>query len=488
MNLLIASVYSIDSYSRGIMPDVLQQQINENPTATIYYLSCFNTFDVCYFNLEKKPEICYRCKKGVENTLKLIEGNFINLKISDLILDVDRKTAIEFFERNPEINFNLKYEDFELGAATLSTYISRTRDRDLISVDQNFVRELAFNALLVYLGVKRFVKDREIEKVFNFNGRQDYVRAIMRATMANEINCINVERARLGGYIEAYINVLPHNIINKWNLVQQCWNNSAHTEKEKYEIGTNFYERQKSGESILFPSYTGSMKKGNLPDTIHNGNKNIVLFNSSDDEFAALGKEYDNPYFKDQIDALQNLTTHFGTSLNSYNLIIRMHPNLKGVNHSFVTKILELDKSYPNIFVIAPESSTDSYSLINIAEKVISFGSTTGLEANFFRKPVILLGKGLYYYSLVAYVPKDVPEIYQLLKSNLTPKPLLDTIKFGYYFLEGGFKAEFYYEDSNGGGIFFKNVRIHEYSSWQRLQSKIIQLSYRFLNLRLKPN
>tara|TARA_R100000935_G_C2830315_1_gene164667 strand:- start:509 stop:1972 length:1464 start_codon:yes stop_codon:yes gene_type:complete len=486
MNILIASVFSIDSYSRGIMPDVLQDQIDSNPDANIYYLSCSNTFDVCYFNINKKPEVCYRCKEGVSNTLKLVDGNFQDIKISDLITDEDRRFADEFILKNFKIDFDLLYENFELGAATLSTYISRSRDRDLLFVDQEYVKELATNALVIYLSVKRFLVNEHIDVVYNFNGRQDYVRAILRASLASNKDCINIERARLGGFVESYKNVLPHNILNKWELVQECWDRSELSQQEKLKIGRDFFERQKSGESIIFPSYTGEMKKGSLPDTVFNGNKNIVLFNSSDDEFAALGKEFDNPYFKDQLEAIKFLTEFVGKSLSSHNLIIRMHPNLKGVKHDFATKILSLNKLYPNIIVISPESPTDSYELIKVADKVISFGSTTGLEANYQGKPVILLGKGLYYYSNVAYVPKNISEIKDLLKKDLQPKPKDDTIKFGFYFLTGGKKTKYYFEDSSGEGIFFKNVRIHYYTYAQRFKSKIIQIAYRFFNLRIK--
>lgn len=486
MNILVASVFSIDSYSRGIMPDVLQDKIDSNPDATIYYLSCSNTFDICYFNIHKEPDVCFRCKAGVSNTLKLIEGNFRSIKLSDLITDEDRRLVDEFLYNITRIDINLMYENFEIGAATLSSYISKTRDRDLLYVEQDFVKELAYNALTIYLGVKRFLNEENIDIVYNFNGRQDYVRAILKASIANNKDCINVERARLGGVIETYKNILPHNILNKWELVKECWQNSNLSEQEKIEIGSEFFERQRSGESIIYPSYTGGMEKGALPKSIFNGNKNIILFNSSDDEFAAFGKEYDNPYFKDQIEALQVITDHVGRKLPSYNLVIRMHPNLKGVKHEFVTKILDLNKSYPNVFVIAPESPTNSYELIGVADKVISFGSTTGLEANFQGKPVILLGKGLYYYSNVAYIPKDWSETQEFLRTNLEAKPTLDTIKFGFYFLTGGKKAKYYFEDNSGDGIFFKNVRVHYYTYAQRIKSKLIQQAYRSFKLRIK--
>lgn len=486
MNILIASVFSLDSYSRGIMPDVLQTQLDKYPNANIYYLTCSHSFDVCYFNLNKQPDVCYRCKTGVKNTLKLVSGKFRHVKVEDLVSSDDEQRAASYFKDKPVIKFDQTFENFEVGAATLSTYISRSRDRDLINVNQNYVKELAFNALSLFLGLQRFIESKNIDVVYNFNGRQDYVRAVMRASISKNIDCYNVERARFGGNIEFYKNVLPHNIRYKSGLVDQCWEDSNLSEAEKYEIGSNFFKRQKSGESIIFPSYTQGMDKGELPEIMLNGNKNIVLFNSSDDEFAALGEEYNNPYFKNQNEGLEYLTSLIGEHMQNFNLIIRMHPNLSGVTHKFVEDIKKLHLKFPNIFVIEPESKFDSYTLMDKADKVISFGSTTGLEANFYRKPVILLGKGIYFYSDVAYIPENLKEIEDFLRANLDSKPILNSVKFGFYFLRGGTKSLYYNENNLGEGVFFKGKRIHSYSILQRFKAKTIQTIYKFSEHRLK--
>lgn len=486
MNILVAAVFSIDSYSRGIMPDVLQNQIDENPAANIFYLSCFNSFEVCYFNPQKNPDVCYRCKTGVKNTLKLIAGNFTHLEINDVVDSEDRRIAEEFFQNKAQISFDQVYEDFEVGAATLSTYISVTRDRDLKNVDKPFVKELAVNALTLYLGLQKWLETNDIEVVYNFNGRQDYVRAVMRAAISQNINCYNAERTRLKGHIDFYKNTFPHDHKSRFELVEEYWKHSSLKNEEKKEIGASFYEHQKSGESVVFPSYTGKMKKGKVPESILNDKKNIVVFNSSDDEIAAFGELFQNPYFKDQNEGIRFLANYIGENLTEHNLIIRMHPNLAGVHQSYVDEIRDLHQTFPNVFVIEPESTIDSYALMEDAEKVISFGSTTGLEANFMRKPVILLGIGFYYQANFAYKPADRSEIEALLSSHLEPLSLDDALKVGFYFQKGGIKTEYYYEEKMGEGVYFKGRRIHFYSIEQRLKAKLIQKAYEYFNLRLK--
>jgi len=381
MNILVASVYSHNSYSRGIMPDVLQDQIDKFPGSKIYYLTNSNSFDICYFNIEKRPEVCYLCKTGVKNTLGLIEGKYEHIRISDIISPEDVKEAKAFFKNEKKITFDHTYNNFEVGAATLSTYISRTRDRELINVEQYFVKELAINALALYLATTRFLLEKNIEIIYNFNGRQDYVRAIMRACIATGKDCYNVERARLNGYVETYKNTLPHDIFEKKKHVDLCWEKATYTDKEKEQIGSSFFIRQRSGESVIFPSYLKHQKKNNLPKEIQNENENIVLFNSSDDEFAALGEQFNNPLFEDQATGIKYLVELFGQEFPNKNLIIRMHPNLKEVTFKYVQDIRDQHQRFPNIFVILPESDVDSYALMDSAVKILTFGSTIGMEA-----------------------------------------------------------------------------------------------------------
>jgi hypothetical protein len=476
MNILIASIYSYNSYSRGIMPDVLQSLIDEYPNAKIYYLTCSNSFSTCYFNEKSKPEYCFRCKTSTKNILSLVSGEFTHLKLNDIITSSHNKVANNFFAGNQHITKDLCFENFEIGEASISTYISKTRDKELLEIENSFVRDIAFNSLKVYLSLKRFIQDKNIDVVYNFNGRQDYLRAVFKASLANEIDCFNIERARIGGSIELFKNVLPHNILAKKKHIDDHWNNSELPLKEKIQIGSKFFKDQKSGKSVIFQSYTKEMQKQELPDSIKNGKKNIILYTSSDDEFAAIGKEFENPYFETQNEGIKYVVNILNNYKNEYNVFVRMHPNLKNVNYPYVEELRDMKKLGENIFVIEPDSQVDTYALMDLADKVISFGSTTGLEANFWEKPVILLNKCFYYYSNVCHVPENKNEIKSLLLKELTPLERIASIKFGFYYLTGGIKTKYYSENDFESGVFFKDTNTYSYSLNQKIKAKWIEL------------
>lgn len=480
MNILVASVFGYNSYSRGIMPDVLQTVLDKNPEARVYYLTNSQSFNICYFNLEKNPANCYRCKTGVKNALELINGEFIHLNISDLVSKKDLARADDFFAREETIKIEQRFEEFEVGEATLSTYISRTRDRELTEVNRDFVRELAINALALYLGLKRFLTEKDINVVYNFNGRQDYVRAVFKAALASGLDCYNVEQARPGGYLEYFKNVLTHNISAKKTLINSCWENSTLSKDEKIEIGKEFFRKQRSGNSVIFPSHIKEQTFNLLPSTISEEKENYVLFTSSDDEFAALGEDFHNPLFEDQFSGIHFLVELIGNKFPEKNFYIRMHPNLSGLQFDYVKNIRDLNGKYPNIFVIYPEDKIDSYALMDKAAKVISFGSTLGLEATFYQKPSILLGKSFFYYSDVTYNPKNKDEVEFLLNETLIAKPQISAIRFGFYYLKGGKKTKYYSQDKVKGEVLFKGKKIPNPSLKDKVVFQLLNKVYKY--------
>ncbi|TDN82172.1 capsular polysaccharide biosynthesis protein [Salegentibacter sp. 24] len=485
MKILIAAIYGINSYSRGIMPDWLQTQIDEFPEADIHYLTCSNSFDLCYFNKEKQPDICYRCKTGVKNSLQLIEGNYQHIKIDDIIKKEHRLLANRLFKEYQGNYFDLVYDNFEVGEASLSTYISITRDRYLTKMDEFPVRELVENALCLYLGIRDYIAKYNFNIVYNFNGRQEYVRAVLKASLAQGIDCWNLERPSLGGNIEFFKNTLPQDIKARWQNVEKNWKDSPLTVNEKEELGREFFDRKRIGEGVNMPSYVATQTEGELPSFIDEKSENIVVFTSSDDEYAALGDHFKNPFFKDQNEGLSYLAELVGKDFKQANLIIRMHPNLQYVNFDYVSYIKKLDQIYPNVHVIGPTSSIHTYALMKIASKVVVFGSTTGMEASLIGKPVILLGKCYYFYQDFVYVPDSKLDIKDLLSARLSSKASQDILKFGYYYLDGGVKAKYYFEDRKGKGIFLKGKRVFFYKFTQRLKAKIIQLIYWAFKIRI---
>ena len=488
MNTLIVSAYNVNTCSRSIMLDQLAERVeSKDPSDKIYYLNCSNSFDACYFNFEGKPNVCFSCRINANRNLKLFEGDYTPLSFQDIITEDDFKKANLFFDGNDAIDFDTKYENFEIGEALLSVFISNTRSRDLELANKSvYVVKSKINSLALYIATKRFLNENNINTVISFNGRMDYKRAIFRAAEALGIDCYNYERTRPGGYIEIFKNTLPHNIVSKTEWINKAWDNPEYTLDEKMKVGAQFFEEKKAGKVIVDKSYVAGQQKGLLPEEVKNSKHNIVLFTSSDDEFAAVGKEYKNPFFIDQLDGINYVVDLVGKQLPDSNLIIRMHPNLKGVKGAEATGILTLNKIHPNIHVIPPESPVDSYALIDMADKVVVFGSSIGIESSFWRKPVILLAKSFYWFLDVAYIPKGKEDILSLLKAELSNKDIVGCLKYGFYALKGGIKAKYYDQKTITSPPLFKGIRMNDYDWMTKIVARMIRVVYRVFNVRMR--
>jgi len=68
----------------------------------------------------------------------------------------------------------------------------------------------------------------------------------------------------------------------------------------------------------------------------------------------------------------------------------------------------------------------DSYDIVSAADVVLTFGSTIGIEAAYYGKPSILLGRAVYEDLGSCYVPSSHDELMKLLSSSgILPKNYL---------------------------------------------------------------
>ena len=147
--------------------------------------------------------------------------------------------------------------------------------------------------------------------------------------------------------------------------------------------------------------------------------------------------------------------------------------------NSDIFKLHEPDK---NIYVIKPASKISSYKLLMNADKVISYNSLMGIEAVYWGKPSILLGRRPYENLEVVYKPKNHLSVMNLIfKENLLPKNKLGAIKYASFWVEGGFTLpNFSGSMSKGYKFKKKNLRIRGFDKFFYYFAKIIQ--YYFYN------
>ena len=327
----------------------------------------------------------------------------------------------------------------------MSTFISFSRNPDLKLDDATilYIDHLLKQTCDLTDAVYNLIDKVNPDVICVFNGRFFETKPLFDIAKSKKIKVICNEvvpgfRPNEPFRITKFFNAMPHDIPNNKKRIINTWNVSTLSNKEKVKIGESFYKNKRKGSDTGLINFTNNQKTGKLPLNWNVKKKNIVIFNSSEDEFASIGKEFDNyALFNSQIEGIEFILST--NKSNDYHFFLRIHPNLSNITHSFHTDLLSLDKVYDNITIIRGNEDISTYSLIDASWKVIVFGSTVGIESTFWGKPTILLAGAMYHDLEALYKPKSKNDLINLIKDDLLALDVLPAIKYGYYVMDREF-------------------------------------------------
>jgi len=283
------------------------------------------------------------------------------------------------------------------------------------------------------------------------------------------VPCSVHERGQDLQHYGIFENVMPHDLAYTELRIQEKWA-EAHDHALRHEIAEKFYVERSQGVIQNWYSFTESQQSGLFPADWNPARQNIAIFNSSEDEFEAAGDEWLNPLYGKQQAGLERIVQSLSQSAHNIHLYLRVHPNLKGIDNIQTRQLATLKADF--LTVIPADSPVSTYTLMKHANKVVSFGSTAGIEAVFWGVPSILAGRA-YYESLGGtYNPGSHEELIALLHAPLSAKDKTAALMYGYYWNSYGLPFK-YYEALGMNDGRFKGKRILPTPTvWQRLLEK----------------
>ena len=458
---LFHSSLSLSTAARGIQYDEALRLRNEGHT--IYFLYCNGLMTQCFENIVGNEALCYMCKSNFRKESKRFEDKINFVPLSDLIDNnfVSHIYEQKFNYQSVEDIKKLEYKNINIGLGALSGYITKSRNLNPL-IDDNFrifFDQNLYNSIITTESVFNAIEKYKPDHIVLYNGRFSDSKPIWQ--IAEKLNIPYTTLEAVYGvnknYKAKYENSTAHSIDNNTKLINYFWDNSDLSFDAKYKIGSLFFERRKNAIYAGDKIYTKNQTYNLLPDNWDNTKKNIVIFNSSEDEFAAIGGEYEKyQLFNSQLEGIQFIKNTLKDN-SELNITLRIHPNLSEVQYSYATDLLKL--SSDNFNVINGNSKVSSYALLDNADIIIVFGSTIGIEAVYWNKPTILLNGAMYYKLDCCYIPASTDELISLIKSELKPKNNIQAIKFGYYFVN---------EEREGHSV-------HDYS-WSNKEVRLLNM------------
>lgn len=429
MKVLVFSGYA--NYTHyGADLELIQRHLDEGDE--VLNLHCAGDIPTCDFNPCHGAIECRTCIRTRQRGLSLVSPNVASAPFLNLTPANRRE-----LESLPESYGTLEslrtasVENFDFGWAVLSSVVSLIRDPEPdLRLHGNLARRFAWAALATYRSIQNHLDREKTDCVYVFNGRLAIYRAVLRACQSRGVACYTHDRGCDIHHYATFRDAMPHDLQLVRAEMRQAWDRAA-GDPARFDVAEKFFVERMNGMPQDWLSFVGTQEAGMLPASWEGSRKNIVIFNSSEDEFAAIGDEWKNPLYPSQLDGIRRIIESLTTERQGLKLYLRMHPNLKGIGNQQTTALYDLERDY--FEVIRPESAVSTYALLQQCDQTVTFGSTVGIEAVYQGKPSILAGPSFYRDLGCTYNPSSHEELVQMIRSDLQPKDKTPALMYGYF-------------------------------------------------------
>lgn len=427
---VLSPIYGFVNYSFEV--DTIITDSKENDVSV---LLCDGSVGRCSYNTLGIGLLCKECNNRSLAVLSSL-CNVTILKMSD------------YLERNPQYpSFDyssmkelkrVSYKGVEIGYGVASYYISLTRNMTpkVTTILKYFLDAWLLSSMRSVDIAKKLVTN-EYDSIYVVNGRyfdskpyqeMAFQRGI-HITLGESMIDLEGKNVRMN-----FDNIKVHSIAGNAIAINKFWDASKVSLEDRKKIAALFYERRASAIATNDKVYVKGQKRGLLPPDWDSSKTNVVIFNSSQDEIASIGDEYEtNLLFETQMSSVEFMLKNTpGASIHFY---FRIHPNLMHVKYKYHTQLYNLGIKYSNITIIPGDSPISSYSILYASDRVVTFGSTMGLEAAYAGKPAMVLFPCLYTYLNVNYVPQSRQDVIDFVNGSIEFQPSHESIlKFSYYY------------------------------------------------------
>lgn len=290
-----------------------------------------------------------------------------------------------------------------------------------------------------------------------YNGRFMHDRAVAAAAAAEGIRVLYYDT---GGYHTDFdlTEATTHDWAHLQGRMLEMY--AAWDPDERDTLGGSWFEDRRSHSDVNNEKFTGVQQRGHV-EGLPACERLVVYFSSSGDEIAELDIDWAD-YLHSQEAALAELAEQCrarpGTAL-----VVRTHPHMRLKPADDLADWLEaVDAAAPDVH-FGPESAVDSYALMDEADVVFTYGSTAGVEAAYFGRPVVVMGPSAYDLLGCARRVTSIEEMSDALDRPPSPHPQ-KAIPYGLMMQRRGFTYA-HARDVGDDAIELAGVRVGEAST-----------------------
>jgi len=338
---------------------------------------------------------------------------------------------------------SLDYQGSGMGRSILQVHPDfATPIRDDLVWPRRWIRRAVESYAWVYDQTRELIQRHDLQTILVFNGRFTHDRAAAAAAEALGVNVLYYDY----GGIETYFDVTLTDL-HDWDDLQErmlrMWEQWGDGRDEVAHAWFANRENRSEPGMDLFLSEQDPHHLPPLPE----GHQIVAFFSSSGDEIAELDLEWSR-YFESQEGALRTLAAVVDEMPNT-TLVVRTHPHMRLKPQDDRDRWVAAVEAIGRNIHVAPESPTDSYALMRTADRVITYGSTSGIEAAYRGKPTATMGPAAYQLLGCVTPLATVDELRAWLHESVATHPER-ALPYGLMMQRRGFNLRWLREDEDG--------------------------------------
>ena len=455
--LLIGS-HSRHPYKVGMMAEVFKC-LYDDENNDLRFLDCDNAVGgYCILNKAHGKMYCKKC-----TTANRYVMDWINFP-KENVIKMQKFKAPKFpvFDNIDSLK-QYEIEGQNAGLSVVTSIMSMTRDFQFNPLKHTkTIHGFLKTQYITIKNLEKVYEEFPFEELHTFNGRFALSYAAVQFAIKKGIDFYLYEGSGKPTKYLKVKNQLVHNMDAIRDQINSEWAKSDPENRD--EIARRWFAQRRAGKNAF--SFTLDQKAKLLPKDYDETKENIVMFNSSIDEYYAFD-DFANPIEKNENNIIKAILERYKDD-NTKHFYLRIHPNLTEAKRKKALQIIQINelkkKGYKNFTVIEPDDKIDSYSMIDIADKVITFISTMGVESTFWGKPSILAGKSFCDHLGCVYQVKTYDELFKMIDDkDLKPIEQSKTYPYGYGMAMHGVEYKTYIPYRHNDGEFLgHSVKIFE--------------------------
>ena len=305
----------------------------------------------------------------------------------------------------------LEYEGSGMGRSILQVHPNfNTPVRDDYIWPRRYIDAAMRSYAWVYDQTRALVRERGITTLVVYNGRFTHDRAAAAAAESVGARVLYYDAGGLDTGFDLTI-ATTHDWAHLQERMLALWDRWPTPERE--EIGRQWFLNRQSHAEPGLELFVGGQQLGHVGD-LPDSDQLVVFFSSSGDEFAELDLDWAD-YLHSQERALAALADACRARTGT-RLVVRTHPHMR---YKPADDLREwygaVDAANADAHFDAA-SPVDSYALMRKADVIFTYGSTSGVEAGFIGRPVVVMGPSAYDMLGCATRILDAGEIQQYLE------------------------------------------------------------------------